>query len=698
MIEFATDSGSGSGPDLLARTPEASPDAPVRGQDSGDDAASLVDGSSAQPSLLEGAVLYSGKDLASTSVTVTIQGTAVGLSAIPGQVVLFLNTPVPSAKDAEAWIDSYGATVLAALPMVGAYLVGVQSGDEDSLIQAVQHDVRILSASPNLILSGEADAAAPPPANAPYSGVAPDAGSLSADDAGTLPSPIIAILEDDCVPFPPDGGDNSHAALVATVLRTNGAMPTHCYFTKGAFALNDAGQPFLVESDLWQVLLALIAGVDPAGPSRPVFINLSIGADEDGLKEACVLWHQPRNSDAGTGGGLRDKNAERLYELRKYTFWFNVISALVAAFDKHSDAQPWVAVSISAGNYGVSLDERMQLLHDNPAPGAGARRTVLSNNIMIVTQAQPNRAFEPRFDYVENWTEATATVIATDNSWSAYGTSFAAPYALAQARYRFANRMSPTPSQAIIDLRAASSAGHVVPAYTGDNPPLPAPAAGEIALSKDDLFNCPIGSVWEPSLGTCTFGYFALAGQEICPVGGLYSGSTAPWIATLQWPSLQVSFGLGTPTWSAVDRKTCAFDLTTTSAAVPATPAIVQETKGAVSCGCSVVDLDLLTNTDLCTAKNLDVRPGPGTCALRNAPLPTNCGTVLAVSPGSPAQVYGQFSAPIATFWPALPSDVSLACDSPAMTICSWNATPPTLACTSCARDSRGVCSCVPNP
>jgi hypothetical protein len=632
-----------------------------------------------EPSLLEGAVPFTGPSPAPGTVSITVDGSPVELAAFPGQVVVLFATPVPAAVAARSTIEACGAVVLAQIPMVGAYLVGVQPGREDALIQGLQAGEGIAAATPNLVLEGEqaVDADTPEVAGGPGGPGAMDTSPMDASQ-GRAPA-IVAIFEGDCNPsIPPQVGCSGpevpglHACHVATVLASNEAPPTHCYETDfggkdRGFVRDDGGVAAPNKaSSLWNAIWALAGASDSAAPARPVFINMSFGPPlPSGMRElfeTCVYWNKPdarRNTTAVQG-------AVRAYEQGKIAFWQVVTLTVSAALAAHPGAANSVAVTISAGNFGVSLDRRMQKLAATMGARTSAGGTspgdVLWSNILIVTQARPNTAVEPRFDFVSSWSPDSAHVVATTNSWAAYGTSFAAPYALAQVYRLVAEGLSATPADAVRYMKqeAGKNGNHVIssPLPMADQPAIPPKQTGEMTPTTDSLLNCPIGSSWEPSIPSCVFGYLKeKEGQVVCP--SVYPLVSGPWLASLQWPSMKAQLGLGSP-WIDVKSDTCDFDDTYVTATPTAGP-LSQRSLGLVGPGCDLKS----TTGDLCS--------WPLTLELTGDQCNYNiCGTSVVTDASQSVATYGYFSAPLATKWPELPADCAIA-NVPGLLLCLAN-------------------------
>jgi hypothetical protein len=584
-----------------------------------------------EPSLLQGAVSLTGPKPMPGKVRAAMDGSPMDFAAVPGHVVVLFATPVPTATNAQNAIAKHGGSVLAQIPMVGAYLVGVQPGQEDALMNSLSADAAIQTATPDLVLQREQAGGTNLPSGPAGSGGL-DGGSPAGGQS------IVAILEPGC-----DG----HSCRVAEVLTANGIRDPVFRDVDLGFSVAAGVAIPNPNSLLWQVLFALVATADSARPGRGVFINMSYGYPLEENQEACVDWHMP----ALLANRHRDAALDKHYEWGSEAFWYTVLVILTNAFEKlPSAARAWVAVAIAAGNFGVPLDWRMQKLSarlaGRAADGGVAPSDVLHGNVMIVTQARPPGR-EPRRDYVASWTADTNSVIATDNSWAAYGTSFAAPYALAQAHAHFANGLSPTPSDAVKVLKqeAANNDQHIVPhvfsSATGewDLPPFPLKQGQEIQPTQESLFSCPRDSSWEKGKGSCVFGYLGPQGQTVCPVPGLPGGTTGPWVSSLAWPDLKIQLGLGT-SWIEV-KPTCAFEGVTLSTA--SGTLLSQNTSGLIGFDCGL------------SSSNPCLSPATPSLGSGQSNAWNMCG-VSTVASLDGVVVSGYFSAPIATRWPRLPA------------------------------------------
>jgi hypothetical protein len=540
--------------------------------------------------------------------------------AIPGQAVLMLNSPVAAADEATSLIGGYGGAMLAQVPRLGMYLVETQPGQEDVLLQKAQGDSRILAAFANLVIESQGS---------------PDAGVFSCGDGGSgttsspanQPMPAVSIIEVDC------GEHTDHACHVASVLNGNAAVVTSCFKT-GEMELADGGNlvtdgglaTFGAQTSMWSALWGLVGAADtPNG--QATFINMSLGPG--GPMEDCVSSHLQYRAET--------ESLFLSYENAKRGFWKAIVDTLLLAFRVHCYAQQQVVAAVSAGNYGVPLDESLRWLYQafgRSSSSGSAEQQVLESNIAIVTQATPELpapGFPARYDYVGTWQHVDAdiarVVVGAGNSWGAYGTSLAAPYALAQVHARWkAAEGSLTPSEVLVAIKsaAASSANHAVPGDTGDNPLLPTPATNEIMPSSTDMSNCPVHSEWSADLGACVFSYYDEQGQQASGVG------TFPWVQFARWPDVQTSLGL-TGTWISLDPATCQFTDTMTVSTAD------QVTTGLLATNCGI----------------------PITCPTYSGRVSTMCtsGSIIAtsISGSATVSVTSDFKAELIGRWPQLP-------------------------------------------
>jgi len=100
--------------------------------------------------LLEGAIDYTGPYPEPDTVSYMDNGQTVDVLAYPGQVLVFFKTPI-SETDAQELIEAAGGTILAKIPKVGYYLVGVDVGAEAEFISAISTDSRVSLAAPHMI-------------------------------------------------------------------------------------------------------------------------------------------------------------------------------------------------------------------------------------------------------------------------------------------------------------------------------------------------------------------------------------------------------------------------------------------------------------------------------------------------------------------------------------------------------------------
>ncbi len=102
---------------------------------------------------LAGAKDFSGPYPSPTTVTFTDRSNQrQQVLAIPGQVqVIFGHSTGPSA--AASAIQADGGSILARIPRLGVYLVGVQAGQEGAFISRAEADARVLYVAPNAVAS-----------------------------------------------------------------------------------------------------------------------------------------------------------------------------------------------------------------------------------------------------------------------------------------------------------------------------------------------------------------------------------------------------------------------------------------------------------------------------------------------------------------------------------------------------------------
>jgi hypothetical protein len=101
--------------------------------------------------LLRGSTAFTGTYPAPATVTFTDStGQKQQVLAIPGQVQVFFNSTT-SEPDAAAVIAANGGSVLAQIPNVGSYLVGVPAGQEGAFIARVAVDSRVAYAAPDVL-------------------------------------------------------------------------------------------------------------------------------------------------------------------------------------------------------------------------------------------------------------------------------------------------------------------------------------------------------------------------------------------------------------------------------------------------------------------------------------------------------------------------------------------------------------------
>ena len=100
--------------------------------------------------LLAGALDYTGPYPTPSPITYTVNGESKTVTAYPGQVIVFFNTPICDT-DASRIIISNNGTVLAKIPSVGFYLVQVAVGREQAFITAISSDSNVYTAMPNVV-------------------------------------------------------------------------------------------------------------------------------------------------------------------------------------------------------------------------------------------------------------------------------------------------------------------------------------------------------------------------------------------------------------------------------------------------------------------------------------------------------------------------------------------------------------------
>ncbi len=95
------------------------------------------------------AVRYPGPPPTPGNVTFKHDGIDTTVSAFPGQVQVILDTPIP-ANTARSFLQGLGGTVLAQIPGVGYYLVGVGVGQESAYVDNVRKNTSVYLAFPHL--------------------------------------------------------------------------------------------------------------------------------------------------------------------------------------------------------------------------------------------------------------------------------------------------------------------------------------------------------------------------------------------------------------------------------------------------------------------------------------------------------------------------------------------------------------------
>ena len=95
------------------------------------------------------AVRYPGPAPTPGNVTFKHDGIATTVSAFPGQVQVVFDTPIP-VTTARSFLQGLGGTILAQIPGVGYYLVGVTVGQESAYIDNVRKNTSVYLAFPHL--------------------------------------------------------------------------------------------------------------------------------------------------------------------------------------------------------------------------------------------------------------------------------------------------------------------------------------------------------------------------------------------------------------------------------------------------------------------------------------------------------------------------------------------------------------------
>lgn len=248
--------------------------------------------------------------------------------AYPGEVVLIMK-PGENLLTARGVIRQYGGQMIARLPALGVYLVGVTAGQEAEFITAAQKDARVGVAGPNLVIQGT-DAE---PVRLTKDGQ--DVRGLVALIGGAAAGqPVVMAQLDDFL-------GSRHGADVQKIGLSLAAGQNPLSVQVGQLPCG-GGQPALCSSsdESLDGLAAVIAGAELN--HQKVVINLSWGAPPP----------RTENSHKLTEGSASRENA---WALAAYEDYFREVAALL-------DASSWaskgnVVLSLSAGNGALLVDE-----------------------------------------------------------------------------------------------------------------------------------------------------------------------------------------------------------------------------------------------------------------------------------------------------------------------------------------------------
>lgn len=319
--------------------------------------------------------------------------------AYPGQVQAFV-APGLADEEAEAVFQGLGATLIAQVPHLGYYLLGVSPGDEAALIDELYLDPDVLSAMPNhAVERGFVDL------------------DVIAENDGSIP-----LVYD----FNPAAGPNTFVYVVDDFVTADGACgdpPTHgnnvSYVASqgltgsvGQVNLFAQGQPgTTLTMDHWMASIAVAAQDVASNPLANAVINVSL---------------------AGAGGAsLSDED----YAQNIGNLLHQFATTLDALVDVDPAVSQRIVMTVIAGNgnpHGVDLHSEIEELHaDFPrvfptGPGAGGPSLIIVGG---------TEAGNTNVDTTMNYSSAAGEVVyapANDieigpDGCTGSGTSFAAP-------------------------------------------------------------------------------------------------------------------------------------------------------------------------------------------------------------------------------------------------------------------------------
>ena len=308
---------------------------------------------------------YTGAYPTPARVTYSDQGSSTNVTAYPGQVIVFFNTPI-SETDASQIITANGGTILAKIPTVGYYFVSDSVSAISAFITSLQADSRVSFVMPHI------------------------ASTLSAN---------VAIL---------DGCSLDHGANVLATLQNNGGTSNEC-------------------RDI-------------------VTSNTNVGFNKL-IKQIIEEGNQNRNgttlinlSAAGGLNGINWATQTNAVRTQAQNDWIRFMTAtLLSIRALPPEYRENFVITIASGNGNMPITNLMaQLRADSRISG------ILANNVLVVSTTL----------MTGNYSTTDPDVAIRNNPEAAYGTSFAAPGAMAIIQ----NIMNLTSTNAKTALKAAKQA------------------------------------------------------------------------------------------------------------------------------------------------------------------------------------------------------------------------------------------------
>jgi hypothetical protein len=321
--------------------------------------------------LLKNATNYVGSYPTPSAVSyISSDGQPTTLNAYPGQVQVFFNMPVDEAY-AKRVIMSNDGTVLAKIPSLGYYLVGVASGSEGNFIASVMLDKRVSLALPNI------------PATAKQEVVYIDETWITEEKAVPL------NVKPGIIPLDYFINNDHGPKVIKAVKKGGGSVGSAVHIGIDATGITSSDK-------VATAIAAVVAGNNIYNPGQPTLIDLSSG-----------------------GGGDKDYTLLSPKEQKEAKeSWKNFVRGVLAGIAALSPPlRDNLVLTQSAGNENMPIGGLLKELRSDPK-----LKDVMENNYLVVGTTLGG---------FSNHDSTDPDMAIMNNDMARDGTSFAAPAALA---------------------------------------------------------------------------------------------------------------------------------------------------------------------------------------------------------------------------------------------------------------------------